>query len=334
MEYRYLGRTGLRVSQLGFGCGAVGGLLVKGERREQLDTVARAIELGVTYFDTARIYGNGLSETNLGAVLKELGADVLVGTKVRLEAGDMDHIEQATIASVEGSLRRLQRDCVDLIQLHNSVAAERAPGGDRVSVEDVVRVGQVFRQLIAQGKARAWGMNGLGETQALHQALASSGAQSIQCCYNLLNPTAGASAPNGFPFQDFDHLIDRAAERGTGVIAIRVLAGGALSGSTARLPNAAPSVTPIATSADLYRDAEIAQRFACLVEAGHVASLVEAAIRFAQSKPELSTALVGISNLEQLEQAVAYVERGPLSSEALEMVGGVWTSLAEDSRTP
>ncbi len=65
MEYRQLGRTGHKVSALGFGCGAVGGLLVKGERSEMVRVVARAVEAGITYFDTARIYGNGLSETNL-----------------------------------------------------------------------------------------------------------------------------------------------------------------------------------------------------------------------------------------------------------------------------
>ncbi len=60
MEYRQLGRTGLRVSALGFGCGAVGGLLVRGDTTEMVRTVARAVELGINYFDTAAIYGNGV----------------------------------------------------------------------------------------------------------------------------------------------------------------------------------------------------------------------------------------------------------------------------------
>ena len=72
MNYRMLGDTGLEVSALGFGCGAVGGLLVRGEYGEMVRTVARAIEEGVTYFDTAALYGNGVSEQNLGRVLREL----------------------------------------------------------------------------------------------------------------------------------------------------------------------------------------------------------------------------------------------------------------------
>ncbi len=70
MEYRQFGRTGLDVSALGFGCGAVGGLLIKGDRKEMVRVVARAVELGITYFDTARSYGDGMSETNLGLVLE------------------------------------------------------------------------------------------------------------------------------------------------------------------------------------------------------------------------------------------------------------------------
>src|SRR5215203_2590013 len=101
MEYRQLGRTGLEVSALGFGCGAVGGLLVKGEHKEMLRTVARAIELGITYFDTARSYGDGMSETNLGLILEQLKPKVVVGSKVQLGAADLNDIERAVIESVE-----------------------------------------------------------------------------------------------------------------------------------------------------------------------------------------------------------------------------------------
>jgi aryl-alcohol dehydrogenase-like predicted oxidoreductase len=127
MEYRQLGRTGLSVSALGFGCGAVGGLLVKGHYHDAVRAVAHAIESGVTYFDTARAYGNGQSETNLGLVLEELGADVVVGTKVDLHPEEMVELERSIIASVEGSLRRLRRERVDLIQLHNVVRQTRQP---------------------------------------------------------------------------------------------------------------------------------------------------------------------------------------------------------------
>jgi aryl-alcohol dehydrogenase-like predicted oxidoreductase len=327
MEIRRLGNTDLEVSALGFGCGAVGGLLVKGEHGDMVRVVARAIELGVTYFDTAAVYGNGRSEASLGRVLEELGADVLVGTKVQLRLDELDDVENAVYASVEKSLARLRMERVDLIQLHNRVARARPADRAWVDADQVQAAVRAFEVLQRQGKARYWGINGLGDTDLLHQLVGTIGANSIQCCYNLLNPSAGVSVPAGFPFQDYEALIDRAAGHQTGVIAIRVLAAGALSGSAARHPNAAPSVDPIATHATFDEDVALAQRFEFLVQEGYTESLVEAAIRFAVGTQKVSTALVGISNMEQLEQAVAAAERGPLPSEAIARLHQIWATL-------
>ncbi len=329
MQYRLLGRTGLQVSELGFGCGAVGGLLVRGDYPEMVRTVARAIEAGINYFDTARMYGNGQSETNLGRVLAELRANVVVGTKVQLANAEMANIEAAMVASVEGSLRRLQREQIDLFQLHNPIGLQRQPAREWVGIGDFEPILHTFQKLQAQGKIRFWGINGLGETAALHQAIAAGQADTIQSCYNLLNPTAGAPMPANFPFQDYGQLIDRAAAQQMGVIAIRVLAAGALSGSANRHPVASQTVAPITSGHDLAEDAARAQAFHFLVAEGYADNLVEAAIRFAISKKALSTALVGISSLEQLEQALASVEKGPLAADALARLPAVWASLAD-----
>ncbi len=317
MKYRVLGRTELKVSELGFGCGMVGGLLVRGEYPMMRRAVARALELGITYFDTAPLYGDGQSEVNLGAALRELGADPIVGTKVRLESPDLDRVEAAIAESVEASLRRLGRERVDLIQLHNPLLSHSRPDWAGVTLHHFPAVLRAFETLQRQGKVGFWGITGLGETETLHQAVAAGGFHTVQAVYNLLNASAGRQAPSGFRYQDYQQLIDRAAEKLMGVIAIRILAGGALSGTPDRHPVAARSVTPIATERDYAADVARGRRFAFLVEDGTVGSLVEAAIRFALSKPEISTALVGISSLEQLEHAVAYANRGPLPSEAL-----------------
>jgi aryl-alcohol dehydrogenase-like predicted oxidoreductase len=323
MDYRPLGQTGLSVSSLGFGCGAVGGLLVAGAPGEMRRAVAHAIESGVTYFDTAPLYGNGQSEQNLGLALEELRADVIVGTKVRLAAEELGDIERAVAASVERSLGRLRRDQVDLIQLHNALGPERNPGRGWLSLADVEQVAAAFQRLQQAGKVRHWGINGLGDSAALHQAL-GSGAQTIQACFNLINPSAGMPVPPGFPFQDYRQLIDRAAERGIGVIAIRVLAGGALSGSADRHPNAAQSVEPIASGDSFAADVAWARRYDALVTEGYAASLAEAAMRFVAGKPEVATTLVGISSLEQLDQAIAAVNRGPLPAEAAARLRTIW----------
>src|ERR1700687_3908839 len=104
MQLRVFGRTGMQVSVLGFGCGAVGGFMVRGDAAEQERVVARAIAAGVNYFDTAVQYGDGASEKNLGRVLQLLTpANLFVGTKVRLPPGDFGRIAAAVTASLEGS---------------------------------------------------------------------------------------------------------------------------------------------------------------------------------------------------------------------------------------
>ena len=108
MEMRVFGRTGMQLSVLGFGCGAVGGLMVRGDPLDQERTIARAIAAGVNYFDTAVQYGNGESEKNLGRVLQRLKpTNVAVGTKVRLPSRDFGGIADAVAKSLEGSLVRL-----------------------------------------------------------------------------------------------------------------------------------------------------------------------------------------------------------------------------------
>ena len=126
MDYRKFGDTGIEVSEIGFGCGDVGGLMVRGEPADQVRAVARAIELGINYFDTASRYGGGRSETNLGRVLHELSADVVsstiyVGTKYSLGEADPSDLKAGVIQSVEASLKRLGREQVDLIQLHDRI---------------------------------------------------------------------------------------------------------------------------------------------------------------------------------------------------------------------
>ena len=336
MENRPLGNTGLTVSALGFGCGAIGGLLVRGEYPTMRRTVARAIEQGITYFDTASMYGNGQSEVNLGAVLRELRAGVTVGTKVRLVPGDLANIEAAVLASVEGSLRRLGRESVDLIQFHNPLLASgrppdpgAAPGSSETgaSIDTLESVFHAFQTLQKQGKIRFYGITGLGTTDAVHHAVGKGGFHTLQACFNLLNPSAGMEVPARFPFQDFHELIDHCAEMHIGVIAIRVLAGGALSGTAARHPVAAPSVAPIATASEFEADVARAEAFRFLVDEGCCDTMVEAGIRFALSKPGISTALVGISSPEQLELAIAAANRGPLPEAALARLVAVWAGM-------
>src|ERR1700759_4522672 len=137
MELRTFGRTGLKLSILGFGCGAVGGLMVRGDHADQERAVARALEAGVNYFDTAVQYGDGESEKNIGRILQKLKpANAVVGTKVRIPPADYHRIGEAIAASLEGSLGRLRRDDVDIFHLHNPITEKE--GGPALSAQQVL----------------------------------------------------------------------------------------------------------------------------------------------------------------------------------------------------
>ena len=199
MDYRPLGSTGIRVSEIGFGCGNVGGLMIRGEHGDQVKAAARAIELGINYFDTAPSYGDGQSEINLGQVLKELSADVYVGTKFRVTTHEPGRIRGNVIASVEESLTRLQREQVDLIQMHNHVAS-MAEDGSVTPEEALGEAVDALRELREQGKVRFWGMTAVGETAALHRVIDSATLHTVQSVYNLVNPSAGSAVPPGFDY--------------------------------------------------------------------------------------------------------------------------------------
>ncbi len=328
MEQRLFGRTGLKLGALGFGCGAVGALMVRGSAADQERAAARAIDVGVNYFDTAPDYGSGESERVLGRVLRALKADVVVGTKVRLREAVPGKIAAEITASLEASLQRLGRDSVDLFQLHNPIAAAGWPAN--LTVETVLEeVIPALERLQADGKFRYLGITAIGDAAPMHAVVASGLIDSAQVPLNLLNPSPVRGLPKGFPASDYRQLMLRARENGVGVIGIRVLAAGALSGVEARHPVAMPSVPPIGSSATYAADLANARRFLPLVQEGFAASLVEAAMRYAISNDCMSTVLVGFSDLDHLETAIAAFEKGPLSAAAMARVGQLQARISQ-----
>ena len=327
MNYRKFGNTGIEVSEIGFGCGDVGGLMVRGEHADQVRAVARAMELGINYFDTASRYGGGQSETNLGRVLKELSAEVYVGTKYSLGEADPNDLKTGVIQSVEASLKRLGREQVDLIQLHDRISSQTDVSVRAITVSDVLgEVREALEVLKFQGKARFYGMTGVGEPKGIHEVVASGLVSTVQTVYNLINASAGAAAPAGFDMPDYDRLIDLSAEKNVGVIVIRVLAAGALTGTSVRHPVAVQTVAPIGSGRDFQQDESRARQFAFIVDEGFAGDMPEASIRFALSNPGVSTVLVGYSDLEHLEKSVQYAAKGPLPAEALARLPRAWST--------
>jgi aryl-alcohol dehydrogenase-like predicted oxidoreductase len=311
MEQRKLGRTGLMVSVLGYGAGAVGGLFTKGRPEDQERAAARAIEAGINYFDTAALYGNGESERNLGRVLKALKANVIVGSKVRLSAEHRADLAKGVAQGMDDTLKRMGRDHVDLFQLHNPLVAKDAD--DKLAIDIALNeVAPALDKLRKQGKTRFIGFSGVGETPALLKAIESKLFDTVQVVYNALNPSAGGAMPKGAPGQDYGRLLERAKANDVGTIIIRALAGGALSGTTERHPLAMQVVDPIGSAPNFAADVARAKQLETLVRESGSADLTEFAERFVISHPAVSTMLVGYSTLAHLEAAIAAVDKGPL----------------------
>jgi aryl-alcohol dehydrogenase-like predicted oxidoreductase len=330
MQLRVFGRTEMRLSVLGFGCGAVGGLMVRGDPADQERTIARAIAAGVNYFDTAVLYGNGESERNLGRVLQKLRpVDVIVGTKVRVPPGES--IADAVTMSLEGSLARLGLERVDILHLHNPIT--ETGGGTALSVRQVLDdVVPAFERLRQQGKIRFLGITALGDTSALHQVIDANAFDSAQIVYNMLNPSAGEELPANYPAQDYGRLFDHTEAAGVGVVGIRVLAGGALSGSAERHPIAGPAPEPIGSAMNYDADIDRARRLLPLVKDGFAATLTEAATRFALSHPAIGTLLVGMATPQQFEDALAAVQKGPLPRAALDRLSALRREFSGEPR--
>jgi L-galactose dehydrogenase/L-glyceraldehyde 3-phosphate reductase len=322
----------MSTSLLGFGCGGVGGLMVRGAAADQERAVARALEAGINYFDTAVQYGDGASEQNLGNVLRRLKArDVLVGTKVRLRSDEFGNIAASVTASLEGSLRRLQRDQADIFYLHNEVTLDG--GGEKLSVRQVLEeVVPAFQSLRTAGKLRLPGWTAFGETAALHQVIDAGFFVGAQVIYNMLNPSAGIALPAGSPAQDYGQMLERMRAVGMGAVGIRVLAGGALSGSAHRHPVASPPPEPMGSGRSYEDDLGRASRLMPLVAEGFAASLPEAAIRFAIAHPAMGTVLVGMASVAEFEAALAAVLKGPLPPDAIQRIAELTAGSPEESR--
>ena len=327
METNRFGSTELKISELGFGCGAVGGLMVSGDHKEMMAAVEYAIDSGVNYFDTARMYGDGLSEIHTGAVLRELGkTDLFVGSKVRIADREFENIKKAVSAQIDNSLRRLGLDTIDIVYTHNPIGDKSNALTRTLSVEDLNLVEEVFKEAATAGKIRYWGFNGLGHTPSIKRALEEYSPNAIHACFNMLNPTSGNEVPTTFPYQNYGELMKMASEKDIGTVGIRILAAGALSGSVERHPLAQQNVVPIATSSTFQQDVNRTTAFRFLIEEGFVESLVEASVRFAISNVYINTALIGLSNFDQLKQAVDYVNKCPLSPQALELISETWSA--------
>jgi aryl-alcohol dehydrogenase-like predicted oxidoreductase len=325
MKYREIGKTGIKVSEIGFGCGNNAVLMVKAPYEDQLKAVRHALSCGITFFDTAFAYGLGKSEENLGRILKDLGANPVISTKIRLDSDAVSDIKAATIRALESGLQRLGRERVDFVQLHTRITAARGMG-KRFSLTpaDVLGSNGViagFKTLRDRGKVGFFGFSGLGETQALHELVDSGEFHGFQCYYNLLNPSAGHAVPANFSAQDYRLILDRAAAKGMGAFVIRVLAAGALTSDPSAGGGSSPE--PLSPGSDYPLELQRAEKVKTILGVTG-RDLTQTAIRFGLMDDKVSTVLVGFSNTTHIDEAVACSAMAPLSEPQMAAMRKLW----------
>lgn len=296
---RRFGRTGWEISEIAFGAWQLGGQWGAVDDDASVRTLLEAYELGVNFVDTAQMYGLGHSEEVVGRSLAQWsGERVYVATKVQPVAWPHPSVQDPDIAAgypaahlrdnVEQSLRRLGVDRLDLIQLHCWM-----PGGmlDRGWLE-------TLHALRDEGKLDRVGVSLRDYRADEGVALAESGlVDSIQVIYNIFE-----QSPD-------DGLLAAAASTGTAIIARVVLDSGSLSGAwTAETYESWDDDSVLKTMLRGDRFRETLDRVAAVREVtdAYYPSLDEAAVRFVLDRPEVSTAIVGMTTSKRLARNVAY----------------------------
>jgi len=304
VDYRTLGKTGIAVSRLAFGAGPISTLLVGDDFDRQRSVIEHAVRCGVNWFDTAATYGGGQSESNLGRVLHELdaAARVHIATKVRLMPEDLCDIRGAVRRSLEGSLKRLQLPRVTLLQLHNSITAQQGDEPTSLTPRDVLDSGvaQTFEELRREGLVLHLGLTGIGQPAAMAQVVRCGPFETMQTPYHLINPSAGRVMPLDFADTNYGNIIAECHRQHMGVLAIRVLAGGALAGNP---PSPHTLKTPFFPLALYERDRQRAAQVRKMLPPGR--NLTCEAIRFTLANPQIDSAIVGFGSVSEIDAAIA-----------------------------
>lgn len=297
IRHRPLGKTGLMVSEIGFGGWAIGGATEiagvpmgwgRTSDEESLAAIRRARELGVTFFDTADIYGHGRSESLLGIVLARRRQDVVMATKVgnvRTVSGEVkkDFSKRHIFLAIDGSLKRLRTDYVDLYQVHNP------------TLEDLRReeIQEAMEMLQSWGKIRFWGVSVTTPEEGT-EIIQRGWGYTLQVLYNVLNQ---APAQELFPL---------ARKHGYGIIARVPLASGLLTGkfrqdSVFTADDIRQNfLTPRRLQEALQRVDEVKS-----IVGGATRTLAEAALKFVLAEEAVSTAIPGARNVHQVDTNVA-----------------------------
>jgi L-galactose dehydrogenase/L-glyceraldehyde 3-phosphate reductase len=319
MKHRAFGRTGIQVSEVIFGAGAVGGILVHKDDATKREAIRRALAGGINWIDTAAQYGNGKSEESLGWLLPEAGATPYLSTKFGLDVENLNDIPAQIEERFRGSLARLKRQSVDVLQLHNRIGSK--PGGRVMTVEQILGkngVADGLDRLREKGMIRYKGITAIGEAASIIEVIRSGRFDSAQVYYNLLNPSAARKMPKAWTGHDFNGVIEACRAHGVAVMAIRIFAAGVIATDerTGR-----ESVLTANTS--VAEDERKAKAVFDAIGTGH-GTRAQVALRFVLSNPDVSAAIIGSAELQHIDEAIAAAAMGPLPPQVLARLDGLY----------
>ncbi|MFL5580542.1 MAG: aldo/keto reductase [Gemmatimonadaceae bacterium] len=316
MQHRELGRTGFRVSEIGFGAWAIGGdAWGRTDDEESLRSLHRAVDLGVNFVDTADVYGDGHSERLVAQLRRERKEEIVVATKAgrRLSPHVAGGYDRGNLgAFVDRSLKNLEADALDLLQFH-------CPPSE---VYEMPEVFGVLDDLVAAGKVRHYGVSVERVDEAL-RAIEYPRVQTVQIIFNM------------FRLKPAEELFRAARERRVGIIARVPLASGLLGGKmradTVFADRDHRSFNrrgeefdqgETFSGVELEAGLRAVEELRPLVPAG--ATLAQLALRWILTFPEVTTAIPGARNARQAEDNVRAAELPPLDDATMRQVREVY----------
>jgi aryl-alcohol dehydrogenase-like predicted oxidoreductase len=278
MNYRLLGKSSLKISEIGFGC-----MSLRGNQEESQNIIHKAIELGVNFFDTADLYDKGANETIVGNALQGKRDKVVLATKVGNQwrpdgsGWDWNPRKEYILKAIEDSLRRLKTDYIDLYQLHGGTIDD--------PIDDTI---EAFELLQQQGKIRFYGISSI-RPNVIQEYIQRSNIVSVMMQYSLLDRR---------PEETCLQLLQ---QNNIGVLARGSVAQGLLLNKPAR-EYLSFSTEEVKKAADAIH-----------LLSGNNRNSAQTAIRFVLHHSAITSAVIGIRTMEQMKEAVETIHTPSLS---------------------
>ncbi|RXJ02064.1 aldo/keto reductase [Anaerobacillus alkaliphilus] len=309
MKYRQLGNTDIKVSEVSFGTWAIGGTWGEVHDDESLRALQVAMDEGVNFFDTADVYGNGHSEELLAKATKGKEADIHIATKFCRQGDIHDpktYSEEMVRQYCEDSLRRLQRDYIDLYQIHCPPTEVLKDG----------RVYEVLDKLQAEGKIRYYGVSVESAEQGL-LCLQNENVRALQVIFNI------------FRQKPLKELFPAAKQKGVGILARLPLASGLLTGKFTETSTFAQddhrsfnrngdafNVGETFAGLEFAKGVELSRELQWIAEGRE--TMAQAALRWILDQEEISCIIPGFKNVHQVTQNLAALHTPSFTKEELE----------------